>query len=163
MLDITANKKLVLRRAKINEEYDIYDILIEAFEPYKKDFTLKGYKAAILNPDEFKKRIIENIFMVFVITLNKRIIGTVSILHKTDSFYIRSMAVHPDYQNKGIGFFILENISNFAKKEKIKKLSLESFKPLFKAVRFYEKYGFKKTGIIKDLCGNEIFEMIKEL
>ena len=66
MLDITANKKLVLRRAKINEEYDIYDILIEAFEPYKKDFTLKGYKAAILNPDEFKKRIIENIFMVFV-------------------------------------------------------------------------------------------------
>jgi ribosomal protein S18 acetylase RimI-like enzyme len=157
------NKKLVFRKAKINDKEKIYNILLNSFKPYKKDYTEKGYYSTILSPEKIEERINENIFKIFVVTIDKKIVGTVSILHQDDRYYIRSMAVEPDYQNKGVGLFILENIFDIAKNENIKKISLESFKPLKKAVRFYEKHGFKKTGIIKDLYGNEIFEMIKIL
>jgi hypothetical protein len=42
-------------------------------------------------------------------------------------------------------------------------VTLDSFRPLKNAVRFYKKYGFKETGVTTDLYGIEIFEMIKEL
>jgi len=163
MLDITANKKLVFRRAKMNEIDEIHNILLNSFEPYRKYFTEEGFSSAVLSIEEIKKRIKNYIFKVYVVIIDKKIVGTASILPQDDRYYLRSMAVDPNYQNKGIGLFILENISNVAEKENIRKISLESFKPLYKAIGFYEKYGFKKTGITKDLCGNEIFEMIKQL
>ena len=147
----------------MNEIDEIHNILLNSFEPYRIYFTVECFSSAVLSPGEIKKRIKNNIFKVYVVIIDKKIVGTASILPQDDRYYLRSMAVDPNYQNKGIGLFILENISNVAEKENIRKISLESFKPLHKAIGFYEKYGFKKTGITKDLCGNEIFEMIKEL
>jgi len=153
---------MIFRKAKINDTDKIYNTLSKSFEPYKKYFTKKGYNSAVLSSDEIQERIKKNIFKVYVVTIDNKIVGTTSIIQKNDRYYIRSLAVEPDYQNKGIGLFILENIFKIAKKENIKKISLDSFKPLNKAVNFYEKHGFKKTGITKDLYGNEIFEMLKE-
>jgi len=153
MLDIMVNKKLVFRGANINEKDDIYQILIESFEPYRKYYTEEGYISTVLSPEEIKKRLKDNVFKVFVVTLDKKIVGTVSIIQKNDSYYIRSMAVDPDYQNQGIGLFILENICNIAENENIKKISLDSFQPLEKAVKFYEKYGFKKNRYNKRFAG----------
>lgn len=154
---------MIFRKAKINDTDKIYNTLINSFVSYKKYFTKKGYNSTILSHKEIQERIKKNIFKVYVVTIDNKIVGTTSIIQQNDRYYIRSMAVEPDYQNKGIGLFIFENIFNIAKNENIKKISLDSFKPLKKAVRFYKKHGFKKTGIKKDLFGNEIFEMVKEL
>ena len=71
------------------------------------------------------------------------------------------MAVDPPYQKKGIGYQLLEYISNIAREKNLHQLILESYKPLKSAIRLYEKYGFRKTGKKKNYYNIEIFEMIK--
>jgi N-acetylglutamate synthase-like GNAT family acetyltransferase len=164
MFDIMRNIKLKFRTAKINDKDKIFNILLNSFESYRGHYTEEGFKSTILSPEEIENRIKQNIFKVFVaVTLENEIVGTVSIIKQNDRYYIRSMAVEPKFQKKGIGSFILENICKIAGNDDIKKLSLESFEPLKKAIRFYKKHGFIESGITKDLHGNEIFEMIKIL
>lgn len=163
MFDVMGIMTIKFELAKINDKNKIYNILLNSFEPYKEYFTEDGFYSTVLSPEEIENRIKQIFFKVFVVTMEKRIVGTVTVIPQNDRYYLRSMAVEPNYQNTGIGSFILENIYRIAKNDNIKKVSLESFKPLEKAVRFYKKHGFEKTGITKDLYGIEIFEMIKIL
>ena len=71
------------------------------------------------------------------------------------------MAVLPDYQKRGIGLFILKNITVSAKRKNVKTISLETSKPLKRAINFYKNFGFKFTGAVKNFYGIEIFEMKK--
>ncbi|MFQ6116510.1 MAG: GNAT family N-acetyltransferase, partial [bacterium] len=77
------------------------------------------------------------------------------------NLHIRSMAVKADYQGKGIGWRILQEINGLAKKKHCQTITLESFEPLTKAVSLYEKFGFRRTGRKKNLYGIRIFEMLR--
>lgn len=157
------SKNLTFRKAKTSDINHIHEILYKSFQPYQKFYTDQAFAATVISPEEIKNRIIKSVYDVFVALFNSQIVGTVSLSIKNQGIlYIRSMVVDPDFQRKGIGRFILENIISFAKKRKIKKFVLESSKPLNNALNFYEKHGFKKTGYTRDFYGIEIFEMIKE-
>jgi GNAT superfamily N-acetyltransferase len=73
------------------------------------------------------------------------------------------MAVHPNYQKRGIGLFILNKINELAKRKNIKTISLDTSKPLKKAIKFYKEFDFDFTGVTKNFYGVEIYEMIKKL
>lgn len=63
---------------------------------------------------------------------------------------IFSIAVHPDYQGKGIGRSILDWIIKFAKTKKIERISLEVRKREEKLIRFYENAGFNTASFLSD-------------
>jgi len=152
---------LIIRRANSSDTENIYHILFKAFKPYKKYYTNEAYKATVISTDEIEKRINNPEINILVTLLNNRIVGTASILEKNhNNLYISTMAVNPQYQKKGIGYQLLEYISNFAREKNLHQLSLESYKPLKSAIRLYEKYGFKKTGKKRYYYDIEIFEMI---
>lgn len=162
--DIVEHENLTFRKAQIHELNDIHLILSKSFRPYKKDYTKSAFDATVLNPTEIQNRIADQKHDIFVVIQNKHIIGTVSLLKKgQDQLFIRSMAVHPDYQKRGFGLFILKKISELAKRKNIKTIFLDTYKPLKRAVKFYEKFGFKYTGVTQDLYGVEICEMIIRL
>jgi ribosomal protein S18 acetylase RimI-like enzyme len=153
---------LIIRLANSSDTENIYHILSEAFKSYKKHYTKEAYKATVISIDEIEKRIKNHEINILVTLFNDRIVGTASIFEKNhNNLYISTMAVNPHYQKKGIGYQLLEYISNFARKKNFHQLSLESFKPLKSAIRLYEKYGFKKTGKKRYYYDIEIFEMIK--
>jgi ribosomal protein S18 acetylase RimI-like enzyme len=157
------NKKLIFSKANPNDTIDIYEILFRSFKPYQKYYTDQAYKATILSPEKIKDRLLKEKYEVFITLLNSQIVGTVSISIKNQNIlYIRSMAVHPDFQREGIGGFIMDNIFDITEKKGIKKIILETSKPLKNAFNFYEKHGFKKTGVFRDFYGVTIFEMIRE-
>jgi N-acetylglutamate synthase-like GNAT family acetyltransferase len=164
VFDNVKNEDLVFRIAEINDIYDIYQVLLESFRPYEKFYTRKSFAATILCVEKIKDRIIKNEYDVYVVQIGLRIVGTVSLKIKAfSSLYIRSMAVHPNFQRHGIGGFILKNINNIAAKNKIKKLILESSSPLENALNFYMRHGFKKTGLTRDFYGVQVYEMIKKI
>lgn len=82
---------------------------------------------------------------IFVATVNEKIVGFISIYEK-DKF-IHHLYIDNDYQDRGIGKVLLDNIiSNF------KTISLKCLTKNIKAVKFYKKYGFqeKNFGISDD-------------
>ena len=157
------NKNLTFREAKPNDTIDIHGILYKSLKPYQGFYTDQAYSATVLSPEKIKDRILQEKYDVFITLLNNKIVGTVSLSTKNQNIlYIRSMAVHPDVQRHGIGRFIMDNINKITQKMNIKKIVLETSSPLKPAFNFYEKQGFKKTGVSRDFYGVDIFEMIKE-
>jgi N-acetylglutamate synthase-like GNAT family acetyltransferase len=157
-------ENLNFRKACTDDADKIYKVLLKAFEPYKQKYTKEAFNATVISPEEIKERINQKNFDVLVAIYEDQIVGTASMSAKKDkTLYIRSMAVNPKFQKKGVGLFILDEIYRIAHRRDISLLSLDSSKPLKDAIRFYERYGFKRTGITHDFFGVEIFEMIKEL
>ena len=155
---------ITFKEAQIHEINDIHLVLSKAFEPYKKDYTNGAFNATVLTSTDIQNRIIDQKYEIFVVVIDEHIIGTVSLSKKDqDQLHVRSMAVHPDYQKRGIGLFILKKINELAKRKDIKTISLDTSKPLKKAIKFYKKFGFEFTGVTKNFYGVEIYEMIKKL
>lgn len=57
--------------------------------------------------------------------------------------------VKDDYQGKGVGSKLMKSLINFARKENVRKIHLMTLPSNIKAIRLYEKYGFKRTRTIK--------------
>ncbi|HEC77396.1 MAG TPA: GNAT family N-acetyltransferase [Thermoplasmatales archaeon] len=161
---MTKSSQVKIRKANIGDVEAIYKTIFEAFEPYKKHFTRDAYEMTVISHTEIKKRILDDKREILVAICDNEIVGSVTIGIKDQSnIYIQSMAVRPKYQGKGIGLRILEEIDKIAQKKKCKKILLECFYPLKKAILLYEKCGFERTKKIRDYYGIRIFEMLKEV
>lgn len=86
--------------------------------------------------------------------LNDSVIGTGRLNIENHQGIISQMAIDSQYQNKGIGKTILEQLINQCKEHNVNEIVLNARET---AINFYKKYGFKitsekfpskKTGII---------------
>lgn len=83
-------------------------------------------------------------------------VGTVSGLPEEKQFYIRSMAVKPSAQGRGVGQQLLEVLEAFAREAGYKKLYLYTTSVLPGAKRLYEKNGFY---VLRETLPEEWFNM----
>jgi ribosomal-protein-alanine N-acetyltransferase len=63
--------------------------------------------------------------------------------------HITNIAVHPDYQRKGIASLLLEDFLSLAKEYEMSFLTLEVRKSNLPAQKLYQKYGFAIAGMRK--------------
>ena len=81
------------------------------------------------NPDEQK-----------IITFNDKDAGVISIEYKDDEIFLRAIEVHPEYQRKGIGTFIIQSlIEEGIRQDKPVRLYVLKVNP---AKKLYERLGF---------------------
>ncbi|MFX1514874.1 MAG: GNAT family N-acetyltransferase [Promethearchaeota archaeon] len=153
--------ELMVTEASVDAIQEIWIVLSEAFAPYYRFYTEKAYSATVITPFEIKNRIQDPETIVLIASCKKRIVGTASIVIKGRNLHIRSMAVKPCYQTKGIGSRILEKICVFSKENFAEIITLECFNPLIEAQKLYKKFCFEFTAKNRILHGIELFEMIK--
>jgi ribosomal-protein-alanine N-acetyltransferase len=67
-----------------------------------------------------------------------------------DTGRIFSFAVHPSFQNRGIGSALLKELTRIFSEEGISKVALEVRTGNIRARRFYERHGFHRIGIAKN-------------
>ena len=100
----------------------------------------EGDEISLSNPRE---RIIDKGGFIFFAKRGEEIVGTASLLRKTDEvFELGKMAVAKKAQGLGIGKMLLEHCLEFAKERQIRKLILYSNTILKPAIQLYQKYGF---------------------
>ncbi|KAB1229442.1 GNAT family N-acetyltransferase [Chryseobacterium viscerum] len=63
---------------------------------------------------------------------------------------IKNVAVIESYRNKGIGSILMNKAKEIAKENHYKTLTVGTSDTGFQQIRFYEKNGFIKQGILKD-------------
>ncbi|MFX1512307.1 MAG: GNAT family N-acetyltransferase [Promethearchaeota archaeon] len=154
---------LIIRRAEENDCEELLEVLYKAFKQYKKHYPPKAFSDTVLTPKTIKKRLIEMIVYV-AISPEKTIVGTIGwgkINKKVG--HIRGMAVHPDWQGKGIGTYMLKKVENDAQEAKCSVLTLNTTKILQRAQGFYKRHGYLQTGKISDFLGIPVYEFAKKL
>jgi len=96
---------------------------------------------------KFSKNFLFNLWQQFpqgfLIAKNKeKVLGYGILKKEKENGLIFSLAVLPEMQNQGIGKKILEKLIELAKKENLKKIYLHTRETNFKAIAFYQKFGF---------------------
>jgi len=103
---------------------------------------------------DYTKSFIENKGECFIVVDENKIIGTVVYLtHLDDSnpewykkdfvAHFGKFAVHPDYQNKGIGGMLMDFIEEYALSKNKIELALDTSEKALHLIEYYEKRGYR--------------------
>lgn len=106
-------------------------------------FQVEPLDVAVLsNPEE---TIIKPGGMVFFALLDGAVVGTCALIkHRDDLFELSKMAVADTHQGKGIGTHLLSHVIGWARSQSIRKLFVETNTVLERAVRLYQRVGFRE-------------------
>ena len=149
-----------IRLATPEDTEAIATVLAKSFAEYKSSYTTAAYAATVPPVDEIRKRFGEG--KIWAAIKNNEIVGTVSVVPKNDSLYIRSMAITPEARGNRIGERLLKEIEDYAVAGNYRKLFLNTTPFLARAIRLYEKFGFVLCGS-DNLHGTPLLTMEKSL
>ncbi len=149
-----------LRIAMPEDSEAITSVLAKSFAEHKSSYTPQAYAATVPTIEEIRERFGEG--EIWIALNNGEIVGTVSVVPKKDSLYIRSMAITPEARENRIGERLLNKVQNYAVAHDYRKLSLSTTPFLNRAIRLYEKFGFVFQGS-DDLFGTPLLTMEKSL
>ncbi len=151
-----------IRLACADDAEAIAQVLLHAFVEYKSLYTEKGFIATTPGSSEILVRMKEG--SMWVALLRGQVVGTASTVLKSDSVYVRGMAVLPSVRGEGIGDMLLHEIEVYAIKQGARRTFLSTTPFLDRAIRLYERFGFRRTNEgPHDLFGTPLFTMEKFL
>ena len=154
---------MLVRKATSSDEQQILDCLRAAFQPYESSYAAAAYEDTVLTPETFQRRLAEMCIFVAV-DESGDVAGTVACQAVGNGEgHVRGMAVHPDWQGHGIAEQLLNAVERELRKRQCTTISLDTTAPLERAIRFYEKRGFRASGRVVDFFGMPLYEYVKEL
>lgn len=90
----------------------------------------------------------------YVSVEENKVAGYIGLSVIIDEGYILNVAVHPDYQGKGIGKALVKTVDDFAIKNNLAFVTLEVRLSNEKAISLYQSFGFTKVGERRDYYSN---------
>ena len=135
--------RLEVRLARSGDEETVSRLLREAFEPFRDRYTPGGFADTVATAQVIRERLeTGTIWLAFN---GDEPIGTVTALPEPERIYIRSMAVTPRAQGRGVGQELLDVLEADARARGFRKLYLYTTFVLPGAQPLYEKNGFRVT------------------
>lgn len=105
-------------------------------------------------------------FYVAEETTSEKVLGFVAYSTTTSTVgHILTLAVHPNYQRKGIGSALIEHVLTTLESTPVRKVRLEVRETNQAAIEFYQELGFIIAGKIENYYerGSDAFLMVKEV
>jgi GNAT superfamily N-acetyltransferase len=152
-----------VRRATLEDTPAILVCLRSAFAPFECNYTPPAYADTILNHDTLVERF--TAMSIFVAQDESGIIiGTIGCgLEGQGVGHLRGMAVSPDCQGKGVAEKLLNRAEAELRGLGCVRVTLDTTAPLKRAVRFYQRHGYLRTGRVSDFFSMPLFEYAKSL
>jgi ribosomal protein S18 acetylase RimI-like enzyme len=160
---LSTRERFFVGRARPEDTASLLECLRAAFEPYRALYTPAAFEDTVLTPDTVGERL--RTMVVFVaVAASVEVIGTVAChLVGEREGHLRGMAVLPSWQGRGVAEELLGAAESELRRAGCGRVSLDTRRPLGRAVRFYETHGFCPTGRVNDFFGMELFEYAKPL
>jgi N-acetylglutamate synthase-like GNAT family acetyltransferase len=157
-----AMNEIKIRLAELSDAPAIALLLSEAFVQYRPLYTQGGFEATAISAAQVTKRMDEG--PIWVAICENVIAGTISVVRKHDSLYLRGMAVCPKARGRRIGERLLNQAEDHATRQGIDRLFLSTTPFLDRAIHLYEKCGYRRTDEgPHELFGTPLFTMEKFL
>src|SRR5678815_4344368 len=112
--------QLEVRLAVPGDEELIASLILDAFLPFKDEYTPGAFEYTAAGADTIRERFAEG--PMWVAYDGDEALGTVSGLPEPERFYIRSMAVKPVAQKRGAGQELLDTLEQHARDAGFNKL-----------------------------------------
>jgi len=89
---------------------------------------------------------------VFVAEMNGRVVGFAIMMYRNwlNISYLDYIQVKTDWMNKGVGHRLMEKCVDWAREKGARIIYTETGKNNERAIKFYQRHGFKITGYIPD-------------
>jgi N-acetylglutamate synthase-like GNAT family acetyltransferase len=155
-------KGAVIRRARREDIAGILACLAAAFAPYRGQYTPDGFRDTVLTSEAAAVRLRE--MTVLVAEQDGVIVGTLA--HhpaREGEGHLRGMAVLPVVQGQGVAERLLQAAESELRESGCARVTLDTTRPLQRAVRFYTRHGYEATGATRDYFGMPLFERAKTL
>jgi len=154
---------VTIRKATAVDAQGILDSLAEAFAPYRESYTTGAFADTVLTQDSLVRRLTDMTILVAV-DEDGSVMGTVSYqVQEHAEGHIRGMAVRARWQGLGVAKALLDEAEAGLRQLRCTAISLETTRPLERAIRFYEKSGFQATAEITDFFGMDLLHYRKAL
>ena len=151
-----------IRFATHADAVSIAAVLHDSFIEYEKSYTSDGFAATTPSAEQIQNRMDEG--PIWVVMSEGAAVGTVSVVARGESLYIRGMAVLPPARGQHVGESLLQHVEQFAHANGFRRLCLSTTPFLLRAIRLYERMGFTKIAEgPHDLFGTPLFTMEKRL
>ncbi len=152
-----------IRRAEPGDATGILACLGSAFEPYRRDYTPGAFEDTVLTRETIQQRLAEMCVFVAVSEAGE-IVGTIACqLNAEGEGHLRGMAVLPESQGSGVAAVLLRTAEAWLRERDCRRITLDTTRPLRRAIRFYVTNGFRASGLVRDFFGMELFEYAKTL
>jgi ribosomal protein S18 acetylase RimI-like enzyme len=151
-----------IERATPDDADGILSCLRDAFELYRTQYTPAAYKDTVLTEETVRQRIET---MIVLVARNEAglIVGTIGAAVGGPEGHIRGMAVAPASQGTTLADTLLERIEAELKAAGCSLVTLNTTAPLTRAIRFYERNGYVRSGAVSDFFGMPLYEYRKRL
>lgn len=116
-------------------------VLAEAFGEHRDSYTPEAFAAVTPPAEQIVDRFDEG--PQWVAKLKGEVVGTVSVTTEPGGLYIRSMAVLPSAQGRGIGHKLMDAVNQFADASEHERIFLYTTYFVAGAKEFYESHGYK--------------------
>jgi N-acetylglutamate synthase-like GNAT family acetyltransferase len=134
------NTDVTVRLATEDDAAEISSVLLDAFGAYRENYTPEAFEAVTPAAEEIVRRFGEG--PQWVVEINEDIVGSVSVTTEPEGLYIRSMAVRPDAQRRGVGHKLLEAVNAYADASGHDRIFLYTTYFVPGAKEMYEKHGY---------------------
>jgi ribosomal protein S18 acetylase RimI-like enzyme len=157
------SQMISIRRATNEDAAEILACLRAAFEDYRHQYTTDAFLDTVLTPETFQERLAEMIVFAAVNDSGK-VVGTIACnLVSAQEGHLRGMAVLPSLRGSGIAGQLLSHAEEELRFRKCTRITLDTTEPLQRAMRFYEKHGYRRSEKIADFFGMPLVEYCKTL
>jgi GNAT superfamily N-acetyltransferase len=152
-----------VRKAVIADAVQILDCLDEAFAPFRDAYTPEAFLDTVLTAATLAQRL--KVMTVFVsLDSGGDVVGTVGCeLTASGEGHLRGMAVRLGWQGTGIAAELLQRAEDELARRGCSRIKLDTTEPLRRAMLFYEKHGYRRSGVTRDFFGMPLLEYVKEL
>jgi GNAT superfamily N-acetyltransferase len=152
-----------IRTASTEDVPGILACLRAAFEPYRDLYTPDAFLDTVLTPDALHDRLL-NMQVFVALSPPGQIVGTIACsLISRDDGHLRGMAVLSAWQGSGLAAELLRHAEAALRRQGCTRVTLDTTQPQQRAMRFYEKHGYRRSGKVSDLFGMPMIEYEKTL
>ena len=155
--------EFTIRPALISDAEEIQQCLRIAFGHYLDSYSREAFLDTVPTVENVRARF-HHMSLFVAEDHQRKVIGTIAwYLKSPEEGYIRGMAVLPEWQGKGVAQKLMANVEEDIRSRGCSRAALDTTDPLKRAIRFYEKLGYRRTGNIEDFFGMPLHEFAKEL
>jgi GNAT superfamily N-acetyltransferase len=158
----TPDRIFTIRTATLRDDSSILACLAEAFAAYRDRYTQEAFLDTVLTSQTLKHRMKKMALFVAAQKSSGRIVGTVACnLVSPHEGHLRGMAVLTSWQGTDVAQQLLEHAENQLRIQGCTRITLDTTEPLKRAIRFYERNGFRPSGRVTDFFGMPLYEYVK--
>lgn len=126
-----------MNKVRLMEIDDLDDVLVIEELCFMTPWSRDAFESELTTNERAK---------YLVILQNDRVIGYGGMWFILDEGHITNIAIHPEYEGKGLGTVLVTHMIQYAKVNNINSMTLEVRESNTRARGLYEKLGFRSCG-----------------